>query len=39
LRDRCGPRQIAGGRIALAENAGGYLGNDPATAVVTILSR
>jgi acetyl-CoA acetyltransferase len=39
LRRRCGPRQIAGARIALAENAGGYLGNDPATAVVTILSR
>jgi acetyl-CoA acetyltransferase len=39
LRRRCGPRQIAGARIALAENAGGYLGNDPAAAVVTILSR
>jgi acetyl-CoA acyltransferase len=39
LRGRCGPRQIAGARIALAENAGGYLGNDPAAAVVTILSR
>ena len=37
LRSRCGPRQVAGARIALAENSGGYLGPDAAVATVTIL--
>ncbi len=37
LRRRCGARQIADPRIALAENAGGYLGPDAAAATVTIL--
>jgi acetyl-CoA acetyltransferase len=39
LRGRCGARQVAGARIALAENAGGFLENDAAAATVTILGR
>jgi acetyl-CoA acyltransferase len=39
LRGHCGARQVAGARIALAENAGGYLENDAAAATVTILGR
>ncbi len=39
LRGRAGARQVPGARIALAENAGGYLGPDAAVATVTILSR
>jgi len=39
LRGRSGDRQVEGARIALAENAGGYLGPDVASAVVTILAR
>lgn len=37
LRGRSGDRQVQGTRIALAENAGGWLGNGPAACVVTIL--
>lgn len=37
LRGRAGARQVAGARLALAENAGGYLGPDAAAATVTIL--
>jgi acetyl-CoA acyltransferase len=39
LRGRAGDRQVEGARVALAENAGGFLNPDPAAAVVTILSR
>lgn len=39
LRGRCGPRQVEGARIALAENGGGFLGSDAAAMVVTILSK
>ena len=39
LRGRCGERQVEGAKIALAENGGGYLENDPAVATVTILAR
>jgi acetyl-CoA acyltransferase len=39
LRGRCGQRQVSGAQIALAENGGGYLENDPAVATVAILSR
>lgn len=39
LRHRSGPRQREGAGVALAENGGGYMGNDAAAAVVTILSR
>ena len=38
LRGRCGPRQVEGARVALAENGGGLLGTDAAAMVVTILS-
>ena len=38
LRGRAGPRQAEGARIALAENGGGWIGNDAATATVTILA-
>ncbi len=38
LRGRCGPRQVAGASVGLAQNAGGYVGGDAAAAVVTILS-
>lgn len=37
LRARCGQRQVDGARVALAENAGGYLGPDAAVATITIL--
>ncbi|ASR35612.1 hypothetical protein BAY61_12075 [Prauserella marina] len=39
LRGRAGNRQAGAPRVGLAENAGGYLGPDPAAATVTILSR
>lgn len=38
LRGRAGARQVAGARVALAENGGGYLGHDTAACVVTLLS-
>jgi len=38
LRDRCGQRQTAGARVALAQNGGGFLGTDAAAMVVTVLS-
>lgn len=38
LRGRCGDRQVDGARVALAENAGGYLERDSAVATVTLLS-
>lgn len=39
LRGRAGGRQVDNARIALAENAGGYLGPDTAVAAVTVLQR
>lgn len=39
LRGRAGSRQIENARIALAENAGGYIGPDAAVATITILGR
>lgn len=40
LRGRCGGRQVEGVRVSpVAENGGGFLGSDPAAAVVTILAR
>ncbi|MGW0949485.1 thiolase family protein [Streptomyces sp. NPDC002623] len=39
LRGRAGARQREGATVAIAENGGGWLGNDSAVAVVTILSR
>jgi acetyl-CoA acyltransferase len=38
LRGRTGARQVEGARVALAQNGGGFLGNDAAAMVVTILS-
>jgi acetyl-CoA acyltransferase len=38
LRGRAGARQVPNARIALAENAGGFLGSDNAATVVTLLS-
>lgn len=37
LRGRAGPRQVAGARVALAENGGGFLENEEAVACVTLL--
>jgi len=37
LRGRAGSRQVPGARIGLAENGGGWIGDDAAAAVVTIL--
>jgi acetyl-CoA acetyltransferase len=39
LRGRCGERQVPGANVALAENGGGFLGDGPAAAVVTLLGR
>jgi len=39
LRGTAGPRQVEGARIALAENGGGFIGDDAAAMVVSILSR
>lgn len=39
LRDRAQNRQVENANLALAENAGGYLGSDAAVATVTILGR
>jgi acetyl-CoA acetyltransferase len=38
VRGRCGPRQVEGARMALAQNSGGHLSGEEAVAVVTILS-
>jgi acetyl-CoA acetyltransferase len=38
LRGRAGVRQVPGARVALAENAGGYLDTDSAAIGVTLLS-
>lgn len=39
LRGRCGARQVQGARTALAENGGGFIGNDVGAIVVSILQR
>ncbi|PRZ39703.1 acetyl-CoA acetyltransferase [Antricoccus suffuscus] len=39
LRGEAGARQVECARIAVAENAGGYLGPEPAAAAVTVLAR
>jgi acetyl-CoA acetyltransferase len=38
LRGDCGPRQVHGARVALAENGGGLYAGEEAVAAVTILS-
>ena len=37
LRGEAGPRQVAGARVALAENGGGVIGFDEAACSVVIL--
>jgi acetyl-CoA acetyltransferase len=39
LRGEAGPRQVAGARIALAENGGGLMGVEEAAVAITILER
>lgn len=39
LRGEAGSRQVANARLALAENGGGYVGQDVAALVLTILCR
>ncbi|MFG2250144.1 thiolase family protein [Spirillospora sp. NPDC048823] len=39
LRGRCGARQVAGARTALAENGGGFVGGDVGAIVVSVLRR
>lgn len=39
LRGRCGPRQVEKARTALAENGGGWIGEDAAAIVITILQK
>jgi acetyl-CoA acyltransferase len=38
LRNRCGQRQVEGATVALAENAGGFLGTDNAAMAITVLA-
>lgn len=38
LRGEAGDRQVEGARVALAENGGGYIGDDAAAMVITVLS-
>jgi acetyl-CoA acetyltransferase len=38
LRGQAGQRQVAGARLALAENGGGFLGTDSAALALTVLS-
>jgi acetyl-CoA acetyltransferase len=39
LEGRCGPRQVADARVALADNVGGWIGTDIGAGVVHILDR
>lgn len=39
LRHAAGPRQVAGARIALAENGGGFQGYEEAVAGITLLAK
>jgi acetyl-CoA acetyltransferase len=39
LRHEAGARQVFGARIAVAENGGGFIGNEEAAACITILER
>jgi acetyl-CoA acetyltransferase len=39
LQGRCGPRQVPDARLALAENAGGWVGSDVAACGVHVLER
>lgn len=39
LKGRAGARQVAGARVGLAENGGGFIGEDAAALAVSILTR
>ena len=39
LRGRCGARQVIGARTALAENGGGWIGDDAAAIVISVLQK
>jgi acetyl-CoA acetyltransferase len=39
LQGRCGPRQVPDARLALAQNAGGWIGTDAAACGIHILER
>jgi len=39
LQGRCGPRQVPGARLALAENTGGWVGSDAAACCIHVLER
>lgn len=39
LRHEAGDRQVAGARVAVAENGGGFLRHEDAAAIVTVLDR
>lgn len=39
LRGECGPRQVEGAKVALAENGGGWLGGDSAVDCIHVLKR
>jgi acetyl-CoA acetyltransferase len=39
LQGRCGGRQVPGARLALAENAGGWVGSDAAACCIHVLER
>lgn len=39
LRGECGPRQVEGARLGIAENGGGFQGLEEAAACVTVLER
>ena len=38
LRGEAGDRQVQGARVALAENGGGFIGDDVAALALTLLS-
>ena len=39
LRGEAGDRLVQGAKVALAENGGGFIGNDAAALALTLLSR
>lgn len=39
LRGRCGARQVAGAKVALAQNGGGWIEDDTAATTLTVLTR
>jgi acetyl-CoA acetyltransferase len=39
LRGECGPRQVEGAMVALAENGGGWIGGDSAVDCIHVLTR